>query len=916
MFKSISLIRNVFEERHVEGGIDVLYHSEALNAVGMYPELLCKPFSNRNSSQEDVASNTEHPQGGRDASNTGTIIVAFASSQNTFRIFMYQVCLTNEKCFVNLKNNLSLVRNSQVVFPAIIQTFSLQYSLSGFPMLLAISRHGRMYRTGNLMKHDGIISFVECNGITSRENCPLFIGMDLISVAAGNRQEVDAVPQSNLQSTKQHVNTKYSSVLVCGTSSLSPPLIVMLPARDQNVPMTSLEISGLEDSHHAITAIKMVHKNELNITTWNGLRHLWISNAKDDSCEEPRWDSTDISVAMIGLANGSIYAAFFFTREKYGNEREEKSVSRAVKVRNPKHTKSSIISFCLVQEKESTCPFTRLQLICVDSMGCMIMIEKVNADSSYRFQRCEPYPMLNTGHVEAAFPIISDPMNHSIITLTSEGTTYLMNLDASIKGPNQKKMLVPLTLPLRNDIRKMACCTISLRKYNSPILLIACLTKRKSFHLFYHIHKQAFSPSHFEGDTQIFLQGSSLDTIFQRLAATGASKRMDLVPIPAMYHSESLTSTRKMFDSISPFLTNSQRCFAGSCEVSKFIVEMNDKNLSSKAESSTKMDFTAGKSSTSETRTEHLFQPVPASTSLMTPLQCCKLLGTRNIGAPTRSKLLPVFHGGEAQCNSAFANKFIRNPWWGQLSKNGNYTAFASKCLTLEETIDSGTQTSLGITFACSDLKHGRFGVAVQIAGDLAMQFIPINHCPQDMGIESVVQLYENVSETSVTEKERELIICSGRKQQMKKIEALKYSSGSIVIPKMILKYDLFYHGKLPGIDGNFIVSVKSKNENEDVPFDVVDIVSSSSERTGGNILFLQSYLTRRLICGDKTDRNNENIDAFLVHTCHILSGRETKRSVKIMQQICNKLKNDHPSSGICLELHKKLRSTVQLHHC
>jgi hypothetical protein len=210
-------------------------------------------------------------------------------------------------------------------------------------------------------------------------------------------------------------------------------------------------------------------------------------------------------------------------------------------------------------------------------------------------------------------------------------------------------------------------------------------------------------------------------------------------------------------------------------------------------------------------------------------------------------------------------------------------------------------------------------GVAIQIESRFALpsdvlREVPIDDFPQDKDVTTVIKLYENISEMSVPEKEMELIIHSGRMQSINKIEAKTDNSNSLIIPRSVLKYDIFYHGRLPGFDGNFIVSVKSKNENEGTPFDVVDIVSSASgKNSGGNMLLLQSYLKRRLICGDINDVNHENIDAFLVHTSHILSDRETKRSLKILQQICSRVKNDSPSIGICLELYKKLRSSIPL---
>jgi hypothetical protein len=225
------------------------------------------------------------------------------------------------------------------------------------------------------------------------------------------------------------------------------------------------------------------------------------------------------------------------------------------------------------------------------------------------------------------------------------------------------------------------------------------------------------------------------------------------------------------------------------------------------------------------------------------------------------------------------------------------------------------------MTFLCPDLTLGRFGVAIQIESRLALssnvlEEFSINHQPQDNDMISVLKLSENTLEISVSEKEREVIFdLEHTKQQTNKIEAQKYSYGSIAIPRMVLKDNLLYNGKLPGFDGNYILSVQSKTENKDYPFDIVDIVSSASETTSrAYMLLLQAYLKRILICGDTADVNKENTDAFLAHIFHILSDRELKRTVKILQQICSKVKNDrYPSSGLCLELHRKLRSSVQL---
>lgn len=915
MFRSLSLIRNLCQEQ--TGGIDILYYPKGPDGVPKF---------------------AESSQGQNYDSNTGTVIVALASSQNMFVILIYQVCL-----FSDQKPHFMLVRNLRVPFPSVIQTFSLQYSPSGFPMLIAISRHGRMYRIDNVLLQrsdddgddDGILSlsFVECKtsstatsligtSTSSSATCsastgsgdsnPRFIGMDFISAIPTGRNQVNVDHHcSNSQSRDEYVTTKYLCMLVCGTSSLSPPLMIMVPGDgDHHLPMKYVEISGLENSHYAITAVKILGRNELIARTWSGIRHIWRSNAEDDSyAEEPLWDSHDISVAMIGLADGSIYAAFVFTENTHGNEKEKKSVSRAVKVYNPKHPKFPITSFCLVLEKGSSYPLTRFDLVCVDSRGYMIMIEKNVVDPAYRFQVFEPYQMLHASYIEAAFPFLGNHMHHSIIALASDGSTYLMGKDAITNkgmGMKQKKIHCPLKLPLRNDMRKMACCAISSILCDSPIFLMACLTNRNSFHLFHGAYiGQDFATTDFENErTNRCSEGSLLDSMFQRLAATGTN---EMNRIPANHYSQGLATTRVMFDALSP------------------LVEMCDPNdLKNIAEEITpEIGFPSGTSSSSssipQTQTVHFFQSVPSSASLTTPQQCCKVLGTRKSNLPARSKLLPVFHGGDALCNSAFANKYLVNPWSDQNSKRCNYMSFKSKCLTLDEQSYCSSQKRSGMTFLCPDITLGRFGVAIQIESRLALssnvlEEISINHQPQDNDMISVLKLSENTLEISVSEKEREVIFdLEHTKQQTNKIEGQKYSYGSIAIPRMVLKDNLLYNGKLPGFDGNFILSVQSKTENKDDPFDIVDIVSSASETTSrAYMLLLQAYLKRILICRDTADVNNENTDDFLVH--HILSDRELKRTVKILQQICSKVKNDrYPSSGLCLELHRKLRSSVQL---
>jgi len=904
MFKSISLIRNVFQDQErVVGGIDILYHSEASNGVNK---------------------REANPQGNRNVSNNGTIFVAFAPGRNTICILRYQVSMltSQNSCPLNLaattnNDNFTLVRKSRVSFPSVIQTFSLEYSPNGFPVLLVISRSGRMYRTGNLMQGDEITSFVECKAVatarttatTGRHERPLFLGMNMMSTIS-NRNTVDVDPKSILQNKEEYPKTNYSCILLCGTSSLSPPLIVMMP-EDQDRLMATLEISGLEDSHHAITAVKMLHRSQLNIITWNGIRHLWRSNLENRSCAEPRWDSNEISVAMIGLADGSIYSAFLFPKETYGNEKE--LVSRAVKLYSPKQTNYPIVSFCLVKEKDRSGPLPhRFHLVCVDSRGCMIMIEKGNVDPMYRFQIFEPYQMLNIGNIEAAFPIVHDDMHYSIIAISSDGTTYLMGMDAINKGLNQRTMYSPLKLPLRNDISKMACSSNG----ESNILLMACLTRRKSFHLFYRMPNRGLSSTHSEDKTYQLQEGSPLlNSMFQLLATTGANQK-ELVDVNR--HRRSHASIRVMFDSISPVLINSRGSSVRSWDDSKFMSETADQNLNHIAENSTETDFTAIESSICQTRTVHIFQSVPKSAPLRTPMECCKILGFRKCGVATYSKLLPVLYGGDAQCSSASARNCTGNSFREQMSTCCHNMTFTSKCFTLDEEVNGSSQKSSDMIFECPDLINGPLGVAIQIESRFALpsdvlREVPMNDSPREKDTTSVTKRYENISDMSVNEKERELIIHSGSKRS-NKIEGQTYNSVSIAIPRNILKNDIFYHGRLSGFDSNFIVSLKSNDESEKTPFDVVDIVISvSGENSRSNMLRLQSYLKSIFICRSVKDGNIENIEAFLEHISHTLSGRETRRSLKILKQICSRVENERPSSGICLELYTKLRSSISL---
>ena len=420
------------------------------------------------------------------SSGNGTVIVAAAASVTMCRILYYSVNASSNQSQLS-PEDFSFARSKCISFQRPIEALALtlmdstENNNDRVPVLMAVTRDGRMHKSGSLVAlTDDDISLFECK-INEREanddaveqnDDPLFAGMNLLSV--------NVHPENDSEQCAKEV-----MMIVAGTCTLSSPMIVTVPSQISNATITSViqatEIEGLEHINSSITAVKLFHEGSVDSNSWKGLQYLWQNSPSYIPVQstKPNWDDLNLSVAMIGFSDGSMYAAFISNSTRDGHTIMQ--VSHAVQMCEMRPSQS-IVSFCLVPDTASQSCFVGSKLFCIGSLGHVMTLVEPLSEQSPRFQTIVPRlaneseadPRASIGLIANAEPfpiqirsyaseeISSKRSSWPMIATANNGSTHLVLVQKEAGDDRRRHTFLGhySVLPLRKDIARVVGCSI------------------------------------------------------------------------------------------------------------------------------------------------------------------------------------------------------------------------------------------------------------------------------------------------------------------------------------------------------------------------------------------------------------------------------------------------------------------------
>lgn len=930
MFKSIASLRNATSKSGLKynAAIQMLYYRNLA----------------KNQCHVDPTANGDYDKSG---SSSGTIIVSFLSNDTMFRVLYYSI---EPPCDDSplLQSQVSFLECKCVPFPKAIQVFSLQYDPAGVPVLIAIGRDGCVYKSQTLV-HKGSTD-VPIVGCKLGPNIHL-IGMDFISTPPSHcfsllKEETHETIENSI---------KDGWMVIAGSCSLSPPILIILP-HDETTVCRTIDICGLEDTYSEVTAIKVFHRSSLDRNTWGAIKCLWKFNAK--GATEPIWDSIDISIAMFGYADGSVYVAIVSMGMGMGAGIE---ASNAVKVHGSTAPAQSIISFCLMNMGTKSERITRsLQLLCVGSLGSIFALNTVAIDESYRFSTITPMQsngafdptsaistmglLVHAESLSASAMGCDQDLSCSILATANDGSSYLIGLEYEPSNHDDGQLSGHYCkLPLRNDIASIATLAID---GQSHATFVACLSMRRSFHFFLGAqdlliagYMSAFSDlqKRVQQQSSSFAKGEdnwesgelSIDKMINRLVVLdGAKDRCgefeDL--------SNAIESTRTAYHLASSL--NS-----GRYDTSDVDVQMQGRNVLRVA---SKISTVEGKESSprsllTQTDTTHIFQPLPFCSASSSSENPCRILARRSNESDDEYEPLDVFHGGVAQSNSVMAG--VSNTFNAQVWNPHKQLTFKSTTISFDHAIDDRqvlNEKHRDVTLHQAARKRkqngqldcpasmkqaGYYGITLQHQKNNGQYFpffdmlkkVPVNEVSADADLVSVLKQFGETERIIQSTYQMECLIAkaSSTKAILGSIadnSQHAFSSVKMAIPQA-LKDTLFadtalYIGTVSGLQGVFAASIAKKDAeynmaNGEVDFIEIGCCAIDQSVANANIVGVQSSL-----------REYFYSDTVSVESIHKnLSDSNTKFGVKVLKKLCSRLVKKDAETETSLEIYKKMRS-------
>ena len=775
------------------------------------------------------------------------------------------------------------------------------------------------------------------------------IGMDFISTPPSHCFSLKEETRQTIENSR-----KDGWMVIAGSCSLSPPLLIILP-HDETTVCRTLEICGLEDTYSEVTAIKVFHKSSLDRNTWEGIKYLWKFNA--NGAIEPIWDSIDISIAMFGYSDGSVYVAIVSMGIGAGLE-----ASNAVKVHGSTAPAQSIISFCLMNMGTKSERITRsLQLLCVGSLGSIFALNTVAIDESYRFSKITPMQLNGAFdptsasstmgllvHAESFSARVGGrdkDLSCSILATANDGSSYLIGLeyepsnhdDGQLSGHYCKS-------PLRNDIASITTWVID---GQSSATFVACLSMRRSFHLFLGAqdlmisgYMSAFSDlqKRVQHQSSSFAKGEdnwesgdlSIDKMINRLVVLdGAKDRCgefeDL--------SNAIESTRTAYHLASSLNSSG-------CDTSDVDVQMQGRNTLRVA---SKKSIVEGKESTpssllAQADTTHIFQPLPFCSASSSSENPCRVLARRSNELDDEYEPLDVFYGGVAQSNSVMAG--VSNTFNAQVWNPHKQLTFRSTTISFDHASDdrqvinekhrdvtlheAARKRKRNGQLDCPDSmkQAGYYGITLQHQKNNGQYFpffdmlkkVPVNEVSADADLVSVLKTFGKTERIIQSTYQMECLIAkaSSTKAVVGSIadnSLHAFSSVKMAIPHA-LKDTLFadtalYIGTVSGLQGVFAASIAKKDaaynmaNSSEVDFIEIGCCAIDQSVVNANIVAVQSSLREYFYSG--------KIGVKSIHKN--LSDSNTKYIIKVLKKLCSRLVKEDAETETSLEIYKKMRS-------
>jgi len=923
MLKSIACLRNATSRTGLKSNSDI--------QVLYFPKMLKKQFHHPTNSNED--------QDERSSKSHGTLIVVFASDESICRILYYSIESLNDSQL--LQSDMSFLHCKYASFPKAIQVFSLQNDPAGVPILVALSGDGCLYKSPSLIDMDGTeVSVVECK----LDMNVTLIGMDLLSPAP---------PQCYLNDEggsyqSEDDNDGNGWMLAAGSCSLSPPMIVILPREKTGISRIR-EISGLEETYYEITAIKIFHKSSIDRNTWDGIKFLWTSNAKGSM--EPIWDSINLSIAMFGYADGSVYVAIVSMGP--GSKLE---ASSAVRVYEPKTSLESIISFCLVNMRFDTEKGTSEQLLFVGSLGSIFALSKVTSDDSYGFTKFLPSPFNDTTHIDSSssmgllvqaqcFPARvkgNDKMlTCSILVITNDGSSHLLGIEraASNNYGAQKLSGYHCKSPLRSDIASLVTCAVG---GQSTASFVACLTMRGSFHLFINSMEPLISEEsmNFSSDLQMREKKQSSNNLENMSAEQSGRLSIDRM----IHYLAALDGTKNGSDNSKDFLIDTiestrsayqllSSISLNDCDASSVEIQVQDKStvlLSCNELSNGGDKEPKSHSSLIQSETMHICQPLPFDTKENN----CRVLAKRADRSDDACDPLDVFYGGLAQSNSVIVG--MCNKWNVQIWNPHKHVIFKSTTISFDDANDDGEKCN---RMALQEMPRKRkwvgdsfspacLGLSLQRKKSYRTYFpffdilekVPSSKRFGNGDLTSALNAYRKSDRMVHSSDELEYLAVKAANTSNAEPFAdtnQAFSSIKIAIPQSAIKA-LFadstqYIGPIPGLQGTFVAVCNeegAQNEGDsacEVAIIEIGCCALDQRVANANINAIQAALKESFFLHGTEGR--ELPGTLLEIISKTLSEPNTKHIVKVLKKVCSQLANEDVEIETCIEVYKKLRS-------
>ena len=804
------------------------------------------------------------------------------------------------------------------------------------PILLALGKDGKLYTSADdLLRTNGKISMVECKKEMTKfirgagqvnstsmisspqENHQHFLGMDLLSGAV-HGQQMKQVRNRNIH-TK--MAKEPSILIVAGTQTLFAPMIVVLYP---NASINIIEIRGLENTMSPISAVKIVNQQALDIHTRRGLRRKAAQFLKSN-CE-----NSLISVALVGLNDGTVYAVYVSSTHNHQGKRDI-DVSQATILYEP--CKSSLfekmVCFCVVPTSSSKsvtgAQSPCFEVICVLSLGsilplndcfserhptCSAIIPKLSLGcmntSASRLgviNHAEPLPMGTRSEKNGA---LLKGSSTSIIATTNNGSTYIIRLKRTARKHDEDVCSADyLETPLRKDVAVISTCfpTVPPMGSNIDVILVG-MTFRKSLHLFVpygFTSDNAKDKSTHNRREQMHVPGyqtsSSIDDMLKQLsefsADSGRKGEDDIA----------LKSTRYALDLVSPLLP-SNRSTIDDPPVT-YQLDPTDPNVLNVSTDFNTIAEKKSDSSVLECRTTHIYQSVAMSSDAHPPsIADLKKLGSRRVG----NQDIPIVHGGLAQSHSVSipnGNCQTNNSWKALVWNPNEHTMFTSSTISYKDDkirshVESDHSLHIGLESKrkkLSGFNQSKSCVSIQ-RGSSSQPFypvslanlLPIPSTTLNNDIDIKEQLKSFAINFEMPSQFREELILQNHCTQIKNSGTGMHSI-KLLLPQSILE-KLELENSVCGCFLKGYCTFTITDSSDDSNMKSIDIVGRAHNIEDATKISLvgEAYLRRYILLSLETTVEDKGTSFILNRIKKSFSDTRTKKSIKYLKKIKTKL--------------------------